>query len=375
MSDNTAGLRGVVAGQTAISHVEEAGDGLFYRGHSITDLIEYPNYEEVAYLLLHSHLPNMKSLQQMQHRLATHVGLPTPVQTILEMLPVTTHPMDVLRTVVSFLGSIEPEDLQMTPWTIAERLMVLLPSTLNYWHHFHKHGKRMSVQHRSGALTSIPEYFLVGLLQREIAPEAAKALAVSWVLYAEHEFNASTFAARVTAATLSDFYSCLCSAISTLKGHLHGGANEAVMHLLLTCRNPEEAEKKVVGLLAQKRLIMGFGHRVYKKQDPRSTLIKPWAKKLCQQADLMSLFEIAERVEQVMAREKNMFPNVDFYSAVLYFAMGIPIPFYTPLFVFARLSGWSAHIIEQRQNNRLIRPAAEYVGPPPQKYVPIQQRD
>ncbi len=365
------GLAGIVAGQTAISTVGKEGLGLTYRGYSIHDLAEHACFEEVAYLLIYGELPTKSQLASYQQHLIGLRSIPDSLKTVLEMIPAAAHPMDVLRTACSFLGNIEPESAQNNAVAIADRLLAFFPSALLYWYQFHRLGKRIDTETPT---QSIAEHFLYLLLGHRPAELQKKVVDVSLILYAEHEFNASTFAARVTTATGSDFYSAICSAIGTLRGNLHGGANEMAMELIARFKSTAEAETGLRKALEEKQLIMGFGHRVYTKSDPRSDIIKAWSKKLSAQSAEKILYEISERVEQIMWDEKKLFPNLDFYSASAYHYCGIPTPMFTPVFVFARTAGWAAHIIEQRGNNKLIRPEAEYIGSEPRTFVDIKKR-
>ena len=370
-NDSTAGLAGVIAGRTAIATVGKAGKGLTYRGYSINDLAEHSTFEEVAYLLIYGRLPNAEQLGDYQQRLQSLRGLPAALKTVLEQIPASTHPMDVMRTGCSMLGNLEPEDAGRRQVGIANRLTACFSSILLYWHHFVTSGKRIETSTDDGSSAG---HFLHLLHQQAPDELHRRAVDVSLILYAEHEFNASTFTARTIISTLPDFYSAVTGAIGALRGALHGGANEAAMELIEQYSTPDEAEKGVMALLAAKQLIMGFGHRIYKISDPRSDVIKAWAKKLGAAHGDEHLYPVSERIEQVMRRDKKMFPNLDFYSASAYHLCGIPTPMFTPLFVVSRITGWAAHIIEQRADNRLIRPNADYVGPDPRPFPPIANR-
>ena len=365
------GLAGIVAGETSISTVGKEGVGLTYRGYAIEDLAAQATFEEVAFLLLYGHLPKREELDGYRKQLASLRGLPPGLKVVLEQLPAATHSMDVLRTGCSALGCIEPEGGHRDLLSIANRMLVAFPSILLYWHQFHRTGNRIETQTDDPNLAAHFLHLLLGEPADEIR---VRSLNASLILYAEHEFNASTFAARVTASTLADYYSAICSGIGTLRGPLHGGANEAAMALIQKFKSAEEAEARVLSMLQRKELIMGFGHRVYRSCDPRSAPIKELAKKLAMSDAQKNLFAVAERIESIMWREKKLFPNLDFYSALAYHFCGIPTAMFTPIFVIARTSGWSAHIAEQRANNRLIRPTAEYIGPPPRSYVSIENR-
>jgi len=365
------GLAGVIAGDTAISTVGKKGLGLNYRGYSISDLAAQALFEEVAYLLLYEKLPGPDELAAYRTRLIRQRGLPAALKTVLEQLPAGAHPMDVLRTGCSALGTLEPEGEGRDGLQVAERLLATFPGMLCYWHHFHQNGKRIETGTEEASHAG---HFLRLLHGRSPEELHRQMLNASLVLYAEHEFNASTFSARVTASTLSDFYSAVTSAIGTLRGPLHGGANEEAFRLISRFSSADEADTALLGMLGRKEKVMGFGHRVYKTTDPRSDLIKAWAQRLCAAAGKEVLFEVSERIDQVMRREKELFPNLDFYSASAYHVAGIPTAMFTPVFVFARIAGWSAHIIEQRAANKLIRPTADYIGPAPRPYVPIEER-
>lgn len=370
MTEPSAGLAGVVAGDSAISTVGQAGHGLNYRGYAIEDLAAYATFEEVAYLLHYGALPTSAQLNAYTHKLIQLRRLPDSLKKVLQLIPKSTHPMDVLRTGCSYLGTIEPEINFSMQYEIADRLLAITPGILCYWYAYHQ-GREISGESDSPTLGGHFLEMLHGKMPSQLHQEMMN---VSLILYAEHEFNASTFAARVTAATLADFYSAITSAIGTLRGPLHGGANEAAMELIESFKTPDEAENGLLNRLAQKAKIMGFGHRVYKDCDPRSDIIKVWSKKLGEANDDLTLFQISECIEGVMRREKNLFPNLDFYSASAYHYADIPTHLFTPIFVMSRLSGWSAHIIEQRANNKLIRPSSHYTGPAPRPFEPITER-
>ena len=370
-SKNTGGLAGVIAGETAIATVGKEGVGLTYRGYSIHDLAEHATFEETAYLLIHGKLPTQTELDSYKQKLMQLRGLPDGLKIVLEQVPGNAHPMDVLRTGCSALGTMESEDNESDSLHIADRLTACFGSMLLYWHHFHTNGKQIDVETDDETSAGHFLHLLHGKQPNELQ---RKAVDVSLILYAEHEFNASTFAARVATSTLSDFYSALVGAIGTLRGPLHGGANEAAMELIERFQTPDEAETAILDMLEQKQLIMGFGHRVYKISDPRSDIIKSWAQKLADASGDRLPYEVSERIEGVMWREKKLFPNLDFYSASAYHLCDIPTLMFTPIFVMSRITGWAAHIIEQRSDNRLIRPRAEYIGPEPKSFVPIEER-
>ncbi|MFW0089415.1 MAG: citrate/2-methylcitrate synthase [Coxiella endosymbiont of Haemaphysalis japonica] len=365
------GLAGIIAGQSGICTVGQKEVGLRYRGYPIEDLAENASFEEVAYLLIYGKLPNRKELNDYQNTLLKLRSLPEALKLVLEQIPEHSHPMDVLRSGCSFLGCLEPETGSHTAVEIANRLIAIFPAMLFYWYHFQKNNVRINT---ALSTLSTASYFLCLLHNKEPNLLQARILEISMILYAEHEFNASTFAARITAATLSDFYSAVCSAIGALRGPLHGGANEEAYKLIHRFKDPDEVEIKIKKMLERKELIMGFGHRVYKTSDPRSAIIKVWSKKLSTQSNNMHLFSISERIEKVMWKEKKLFPNLDFYSALAYASCNIPMEMFTPLFVMSRITGWAAHIIEQRENNKLIRPLSEYIGPAPRVYTPLNKR-
>ncbi len=370
-AQNTRGLAGVVAGSTRLSTVGKEGAGLTYCGYSIDDLAANATFEEVAWLLLHGELPKADQLAAYTADLKSMRGLPDGLKTVLEQLPKTAHPMDVLRTGCSALGTMEPETDSFQGIDVANRLLACLPSMLMYWYQFQSTGKRIDVCTDDDSIAGHTLHMLTG---KTPSKEHQRAADVSLILYAEHEFNASTFAARICTSTLSDFYSAITTGIGTLRGPLHGGANEAAFELVSKFSSPDEAEAGIMGMLERKDKIMGFGHRVYRISDPRSVIIQSWAEKLSKSSGSMQMYEISQRIDEVMSREKGLFPNLDFYCATAYNKLGIPTPLFTPLFVLARTSGWAAHILEQRADNRLIRPSADYEGPEPRAFVPISQR-
>ena len=373
MTAQTAGgLAGVVAGETGISTVGKAGVGLTYRGYDIRELAERAGFEEVAHLLVHGTLPTAGELDAYRTTLASARELPAALEAVLLALPPAASVMDVLRTAVSALGAIEPEPGFREQERVADRLLALLPSMLGWWRHFSASGERSATATEEG---STARHLLRLFSGADPDPLLVRALDATLVLYAEHEFNASTFAARVAASTRSDLHSAVVAAIGTLKGPLHGGANEAAMELMLRFDGPDDAERGVLDLLARQQRVMGFGHRVYRNGDPRSDIIKPWARRLEESRGDARTFRIAERIEEVMRRERGLFPNLDFYTALVYRDCGIPVPYFTPLFVVSRTAGWAAHVIEQRATDRLIRPAALYTGPEPRPFVPLADRD
>lgn len=371
MSNASSGLEGIIAGESAIATVGKAGKGLNYRGYSVEDLAAGASFEEVAYLLLYGELPNQEALNAYQDKLISKRQLPEAIKHLLKMIPASSHPMDVLRTACSMMGNIEPEEDFNQQYAIADRLLAVFPAVICFWYAWHFEGREVNTESTERTTGG----FFLEMLKGKAPESAARDLMnASLVLYAEHELNASTFAARVTASTMSDFYSAITSAIGTLRGPLHGGANEQAMALIERFDSAEEAEQKLMDMLAAKEKVMGFGHRVYKDCDPRSDIIKAWSQKMAEMKQDMKLYEVSERIEEVMWREKKLFPNLDFYSASAYHYCGIPTSLFTPIFVMSRLTGWSAHVFEQRANNRLIRPTAEYTGPEKRAFLPIEER-
>ena len=370
-TNNGAGLRGQVAGQTSLCTVGKTGSGLTYRGYDISILAEKAKFEEVAYLLLHGELPNQEQLNNFLSKIISLRNLPQELKDTLENIPASAHPMDVLRTGCSMLGNLEPETSFDQQVHIAVRILSVLPSIICYWYCFSHLGKRIST---SVDNLSIGGHFLEMLLGEKPNQLASQVMNVSLILYAEHEFNASTFTARVCASTLSDMHSCVTGAIGSLRGNLHGGANEAAMEMIQGWQSPDEAEQEILKMLDQKKKIMGFGHAIYEESDPRNAIIKKWAEKLAEATGDTILYPVSLRCEEVMWREKQLFCNADFFHASAYHLMDIPTKLFTPIFVMSRITGWTAHIIEQRANNRIIRPSAEYTGPSQSKWLDINSR-
>lgn len=366
-----AGLRGQVAGKTALSTVGVSGSGLTYRGYDIKDLVAHCEFEEVAYLILKGKLPTQDQLLAYKSKLKSLRRLPDALKTVLENIPAKAHPMDVMRTGCSMLGNLETELDFSDEEDAADRLLAIFPSIICYWYRYSHDGVRIDENTDD---ESIGAHFL-----HMLHDEASKALHetvmnVSLILYAEHEFNASTFTARVCASTLSDMHSCITGAIGSLRGPLHGGANEAAMDMIAKFNGPDHAEREMLGMLERKEKIMGFGHAIYSESDTRNEIIKQWSEKLADDVGDSQLYPVSVRCEEVMWREKRLFCNADFFHASAYHFMGIPTKLFTPIFVMSRVTGWAAHVMEQRADNRIIRPSAEYVGEAPRRVQPISER-
>ncbi len=367
-----AGLRGQVAGETALCTVGKTGAGLTYRGYDVADLAANAQFEEVAYLLLRGKLPTQQELDAYKAKLKSLRTLPDALKLVLEQIPSNAHPMDVMRTGCSMLGNLETENDFSEQDDKIDRMLATFPAIITYWYRFAHDGVRIDTA--NSECDSIGGLFLELLHGKKPSELHERVMNVSLILYAEHEFNASTFTARVCASTLSDIHSCVTGAIGSLRGPLHGGANEAAMELIQRFQTPEEAEAGLMGMLERKEKIMGFGHAIYKDSDPRNGIIKQWSEKLAQEVGDTVLYPVSVRCEEVMWREKKLFCNADFFHASAYHFMGIPTELFTPIFVMSRVSGWTAHVKEQRANNRIIRPSADYTGPEHQEWLPIEKR-
>ena len=366
-----AGLRGQSAGETALCTVGKEGAGLTYRGYTIEDLAANAQFEEVAYMLLYGALPTQSELDAYNVKLMSLRGLPEDLKKTLEMIPADTHPMDVMRTGCSMLGNLEPETDFDQQQEAADRLLAALPAIICYWYRYSHDGVRISTDTGEATLGG---HFLKMLLDESPSDVHRAVMNCSLILYAEHEFNASTFTARVCAATLSDMYSCITGAIGSLRGPLHGGANEAAMELIEKFDTAEAVEAQILGMLERKEVIMGFGHAIYRTSDPRNAIIKEWSDKLANENGDRTLYDISCAIADTMWNTKELFPNADFFHASAYNYMGIPTKIFTPIFVMSRVTGWAAHVMEQRSNNRLIRPSADYIGPEIRPYLPINER-
>ena len=366
-----AGLRGQVAGKTALSTVGQTGSGLTYRGYDVKDLAANCQFEEVAHLILKGQLPTQSELEAYKAKLKSLRSLPQALKEVLERIPKDAHPMDVMRTGCSMLGNLETEADFNQQQDATDRLLAVFPSIICYWYRFSHDGVRIDENTNDDSIGAHFLHMLRGEKPNELHEQVMN---VSLILYAEHEFNASTFTARVCASTLSDMHSCVTGAIGSLRGPLHGGANEAAMDMIEQFKDAEHAEQEIMGMLQRKDKIMGFGHAIYRDSDPRNAIIKEWSEKLSADVGDTVLYSVSERVEAVMWREKKLFCNADFFHASAYHFMGIPTKLFTPIFVMSRLTGWAAHVMEQRADNRIIRPSAEYVGEEPRTVKPIAER-
>ena len=366
-----AGLRGQVAGETALCTVGKTGTGLTYRGLDISLLAEKAKFEEIAYLLLKGDLPTQTDLDRYINKLKRLRHLPQKLRDMLERIPASAHPMDVLRSGCSMLGNLETETDFSGQDEVIDRLIAVFPSIICYWYIFSHKGTRLSTDLDDDSIGGHFLHMLNGEAPSELFRQVMN---VSLILYAEHEFNASTFTARVCASTMSDMHSCITAAIGSLRGPLHGGANEAAMEMIQNWSSPDEAEKELLGMLERKEKVMGFGHAIYRKSDPRNTIIKRWAKKLADHTGDALFYPVSERCEEVMWREKKLFCNADFFHAPAYHFMGIPTKLFTPIFVMSRVTGWTAHVKEQRADNRIIRPSANYIGPETSEWIDIENR-
>jgi 2-methylcitrate synthase len=366
-----AGLRGQSAGETKLCTVGKSGSGLTYCGYDISDLADNSTFEEVAYLLFNGELPTVDQLAAYKTELKSMRDLPKALKEVLQRIPADTHPMDVMRTGCSFLGNLEPENDFSEQSKSANRLLAAFPSIMCYWYRFSHDNVEIDCNTDEESLSG---HFLKLLRGEAPSDQHRRVMDVSLILYAEHEFNASTFTARVCASTLSDMFSCVTAAIGSLRGPLHGGANEAAMDMIQTFKSPADAKEQMAGMLARKEKIMGFGHAIYSESDPRNVIIKAWSEKLAQEHGDTSLYDISVACEEFMWDSKKLFCNADFFHASAYYFMGIPTKLFTPIFVCSRLTGWAAHVMEQRSNNRIIRPSADYIGSEPRKVAPISER-
>lgn len=366
-----AGLRGQSAGETKLCTVGKSGSGLTYCGYDVSDLADNATFEEVAYLLFNGELPTLDQLETYKAQLKPMRDLPQALKEVLQRIPANAHPMDVMRTGASFLGNLEPEEEFSQQTIAANRLLAAFPAIMTYWYRYSHEGVEIDCVTDED---TIGGHFLRLLTGKTPSELHRRVIDVSLILYAEHEFNASTFTARVCASTLSDMYSCITAAIGSLRGPLHGGANEAAMDMIQKFSSPADAKDQMAGMLERKEKIMGFGHAVYSESDPRNVIIKAWSEKLSKEFGDSSLYDISVACEEFMWDTKKLFCNADFFHASAYHFMGIPTKLFTPIFVCSRLTGWAAHVMEQRDNNRIIRPSADYVGSEPRKVIPISER-